>query len=198
MQQRELPAPLEELNPRVPHELADAVAMALEIDQEARPADAMQLAKAVQDGASGLPPLDGESPTVHLGTKAATRVLPRTRGETPTGATRVAPRPRTEQQPTARTSRQAVPPRVILDPAPRHPAGRGPSSGARTPSRGRRTAGRLFAFAFIALVFVVAVVIAVTIATSTSSTAVHVKNVIAGDVQTALNDIHKFIGSFTK
>src|SRR5205814_1212982 len=40
MQQRESPARLDRLNPSVPRELGQAVAMALAIDQEARPADA--------------------------------------------------------------------------------------------------------------------------------------------------------------
>src|SRR6201987_907460 len=53
-QQRESPIPLESLNPRVPIELADAVAMALAIDQESRPANAMLLAEAIANGARGI------------------------------------------------------------------------------------------------------------------------------------------------
>jgi serine/threonine protein kinase len=192
MQQRELPTPLAELNPRVPPELAQAVAMALEIDQEARPADAAQFAKAIQDGARGLPPVDSGSPTTHLGTRAATRVLPSQDG--PTAATRVAPRPAAGPQ----MSRQAVPPRVIAEPSARRAAERARAAEPRARSRRGRGFRRFLAVAFIALVFVVAVVIAVTIATSTSSTAVQFKRVVANDVQTALNDVHNFISQFTK
>src|SRR5579863_9151704 len=38
-QQREAPVPVDEVNPRVPRELADAVALALALHQERRPAD---------------------------------------------------------------------------------------------------------------------------------------------------------------
>jgi serine/threonine protein kinase len=74
-QQRESPMPLEDLNPRVSHELGQAVAMALAIDQEARPADAMVLAEALREGARGVSPLGADSATVSLGSKAATRVM---------------------------------------------------------------------------------------------------------------------------
>ncbi len=191
MQQRELPTPLEELNPQVSPELAEAVAMALEIDQEARPADAMQFAKAIQDGARGLPPVGADSPTMHLGTKGATRILPTQ--DVPTAATRVAPRP----QGAPRTGRQAVPPRAILEPTARRAPERTAAPAARAPSRGRGFR-RLMIAAFVALVFVIAVVIAVTLATSTTSTAVGFKRVVANDVHTALNDIHNFINQFTK
>jgi serine/threonine-protein kinase len=192
MQQRELPTPLAELNPRVPPELAEAVAMALEIDQEARPVDAAQFAKAIHDGARGLPPVNSDSPTMHLGTKAATRILPSQ--DVPTAATRVAPRPPNGP----RTSRHAVPPRATMEPTARRGSERATAADARAPSRTRRGFRRFLAVAFIALVFVAAVVIAVTIATSTSSTAVQVKHVVANDVQTALNDVHNFINQFTK
>src|SRR6059036_505472 len=49
-QQRESPPPLDQINPRVPPELADAVAMALALDQEERPASAALLAEAIANG----------------------------------------------------------------------------------------------------------------------------------------------------
>src|SRR5437763_14355243 len=55
-QQREPPPPVDELNPQVPPELADAVAMALALDQEDRPANAMVLAEAIAEGAHGIEP----------------------------------------------------------------------------------------------------------------------------------------------
>src|SRR5246500_1379628 len=55
-QQRERPGPLDELNPRVPRELARAVAMALAIDQELRPRDAIAFATTLRNGLHGLEP----------------------------------------------------------------------------------------------------------------------------------------------
>src|ERR1700683_1117794 len=90
MQQRELPAPLAHVNPKVPPELAASIATALEIDQESRPPDAMTLAKMITDGARGISPVNSSAQTMHLGTRAATRVLPRTpEPDSPTAATRV-------------------------------------------------------------------------------------------------------------
>jgi serine/threonine-protein kinase len=195
MQQRELPAPLEAINPRVPPELADAVSMALEIDQEARPADALVLAKALNDGARGIAPVDGDSLTSHLGTKAATRVLPTTpAGDDPTAATRVAPRP------APGTGRQATPPRVVMEPAQRRPANRGAVAAEHPPRRAprRRAFRRFMAVVFLMSVFVAAVVVAVVIATGTSSTVVQFRKVVASDVQSAINDVHNLINQYTK
>ena len=89
-QQRESPIPLDELNPRVRRELAQAVALALSIDQEARPPDAILYADALRKGALGVAPLPSHAPTAHLGTSAATRVLP-SRRDQPTAATRLNP-----------------------------------------------------------------------------------------------------------
>ena len=55
-QQREAPERLDVLDPEVPRELAQAVAMALSIDAAARPPDAMVFAEALQNGAKGRAP----------------------------------------------------------------------------------------------------------------------------------------------
>jgi serine/threonine protein kinase len=194
MQQRELPAPLDQANPRVPAELAEAVAMALEIDQEARPSNAMLFAKAIQDGAQGIPPVDGGSPTAHLGTKAATRVLPRTpAGDTPTSATRVAPRPASAP----RTGRQSVPPRVVPEPARRREAPQ-PAGARPEKSRARRTMRRVFASLFLAFVFIAAVAIAVALATSTSNSVVHLRTIVGHDVSSVISSLRNFISQNTK
>ena len=73
-QQREPPPPVDELNPRVPPELADAVAGALALDQEERPASAALLAEAIAAGARGIEPAP-TARTRNLGGTAATRVL---------------------------------------------------------------------------------------------------------------------------
>src|SRR5512142_1322703 len=72
-QQREAPQPLDQLNDRVPRELAQAVAMALAIEQEARPGDALMFAEALRNGAQGVPPLPGPVAAT-MGT-SATRVI---------------------------------------------------------------------------------------------------------------------------
>jgi serine/threonine-protein kinase len=198
MQQRELPAPLESLNPRVPPELADAVAMALEIDQEARPRDALALAQAIQNGASGASPIDPGAPTMHLGTKAATRVLPGPRPEdAPTAATRLAPR----RAPTGAHRRPAVTPRAVLEPQARRPAP-GPAAAAAADRQRTGGAGRAFrrflAVVLLLLVVAVAAVAAVVIATGSTKTVVHAQRIVAHDVQTAINDFRNLIGQNTK
>src|SRR5246127_4899234 len=70
-QQREAPIPLRTLNARVPLQLAQAISMALAIDQEARPPDALALADALRNGAEGVGPIDETAPTAFLGNSTA-------------------------------------------------------------------------------------------------------------------------------
>jgi eukaryotic-like serine/threonine-protein kinase len=196
MQQRELPAPLDHVNPKVPPELSAAISSALEIDQEARPPDAMRLAKMVENGARGISPVDGTSQKMHLGTRAATRVLPRTPPDTPTAATRVAPRPGANP----RTAREAaVTPRVIpAQQRRREPVA--PATGEQRRQRGGagRAARRVFALFFLVLVFVAAVVIAVVIATGTSNTVVQFRHIVGNDVNSVVGSLRSFINQYTK
>src|SRR5436305_1533140 len=55
-QQREAPARLEAINPEVPPELAQAVTVALAIDQARRPADAIAFAEGLRKGVHGIQP----------------------------------------------------------------------------------------------------------------------------------------------
>jgi serine/threonine-protein kinase len=196
-QQRELPPRLDDLNPGVPPELADAVGMALAIDQEARPADAMVLAEALRDGANGIEPVGSGSPTAHLGTNQSTHVL-EDRDE-PTAATRLEPRttpPRSPRTTPPRTPR-ATPARALQPQEPR-PA-RIASGRERAPDRRRRRGARRFlTFLLLALVFTAAVAIAVIIATSTSSTVVQFRQVVAHDAQSAINSVKDLIHQYTK
>ncbi|HEY6398769.1 MAG TPA: protein kinase, partial [Solirubrobacteraceae bacterium] len=86
-QQQESPIPLDQLNPRVPHELALATAMALAIEPEARPPDAAALSEAIRNGAVGIAPpaTAGRQPA----SRATTQMM---RQDQPTASTRVAPR----------------------------------------------------------------------------------------------------------
>ena len=187
-QQRESPEPLDMLNPHVPRELAQAVGFALAIDQESRPADAMVLAQSIQRGAQGLDPFPGGAPTAHLGTRAATRVLPQR--EPATAATRVA---------TRGTPRTAAP---VATPAPprREPA-RAARAAAREPRpkrRRNRALRRLMTLLALALLFTAAVAVAVVLATSTSNTVVHFRTVVAHDAQSAIKDVKNIINGGTK
>ena len=179
-QQRESPIPLDELSPHVPHELALAVAHAVSIDQESRPVDAMVLAESVRNGAHGLDPFPRGAPTAHLGTGAATRVLPR--DDQRTAATRVAPR-----EPVPGSLRTDTRARATVAP-PRRPPRRGASQALR----------RLLALLLLALLFTAAVAIAVVIATSTSNSVVHFRTVVAHDAQSAINAVRNIINGNTK
>jgi serine/threonine-protein kinase len=194
MQQRELPARLDQVNPQVPHELAAAIATALEIDQEGRPPDAMAFAKMIQNGARGISPVDGTSQTAHLGTRATTRILPRAATpDAPTAATRVAPRPTAP-----RTAREAVPPRVIPEQPRRVDRGQQRTADRRQQRGGRRAVRGVFAFFFLAIVFIVAVAVAVVIATGTSNTVTHFRHVVGSDFNSVLSSLRGFINKYTK
>jgi serine/threonine-protein kinase len=186
-QQREAPAPLDDVNPHVPHELAQAVAMALAIDQEARPANALLLAEAFRNGLHGVPPLGAGSPTASLGTGAATRILPER--DEPTAATRIV-RERDEQ---------LTPPRVARVPPSRREPPRRAVQATPPPARsGEQAFRRLMALVLLILVFAGAVAIAVVVATSTSNTVVHTRSVIAKDFNDAVSQVQNLISGNTK
>ena len=186
-QQRESPPPLDDLNPDVPGGVARAVAMALAMDPESRPATAIVFAEALQNGLRGLEPVSASAPTAHLGTNAATRVL----GDDDTAATRVTPRtppPRVRQlEPIpAPPRRQSAPPPYAGQPkrAPEHPRRRGP--------------GRFVAVMMLLLVFGAAVVVALVIANDTSNNVVHFRTVVGHDAQSAINSLRGLVNQYTK
>jgi serine/threonine-protein kinase len=199
-QQREAPIPLVDLNPRVPPELGRAVATALAIDQESRPADALAFAEAIRNAADGLGPLDPTAATAHLGSAATTRVLPDVTDET----IAISSQPRAAAPRTARTAREVSPgPRTAPRQVPaRAPARRESERMVDTTDRRRagasRTARRMAVLAMLAIVFVAAVVVASTIATSTSTTVVQFRNTVARDTQQAVTAIKDFINKYTQ
>jgi len=191
-QQRESPAPLDELNPRIPRALAQAVAIALSIEQEDRPANAIVLAETLRDGAAGVAPSRITAATDGRGSTAATRVLPagaRDQDHRPTTATRLVP---------ARAPNAApAPPRTGAPTEPRPP--RPQRARQQAPARRRgRAMRRLLALVALALVFTAAVAIAVVIATSTSSTAVQLRQVVAHDFNSAYHQLQSDINKYTK
>jgi serine/threonine protein kinase len=80
-QQREVPPPLDELNPEVPAQLAVAVERALALDPRQRYASAEEMRAALHDGARGIAPTGGDA-------TAATSMLS---SRPPTAATRAGP-----------------------------------------------------------------------------------------------------------
>jgi serine/threonine protein kinase len=195
-QQRESPIPLNELNPRVPRALAQAVAMALAMDQEARPADAMVFAEAIRDGAHGVSPMGSDAATVNLGSKSATRVL--SDRDIPTAATRVTPRASPQRAAPARVTRTPPSRREARPPSDAAYAQR-PVADDRRPQRsGGRALGRFMLVALLLCVFAAVVIVATLIATGTSNTVVHFQQIVAKDAQSAINQIQSVINKYTK
>jgi serine/threonine-protein kinase len=197
-QQREPPPPVDELNPRVPPELADAVGLALALDQEDRPASAALLAEAIAAGARGIEP----APTArsrNLGGTASTRVL--SGGGAPTAQTRVAPIPTAGGRGPATPRTRQLEPRRAAYPPPMSPYGpdqtyRGPAPRQR--SGGGRAARRFLTFVGVVLLFVAAVAVAVTIAANASNNVVHYQRVIAHDTNSAVQKFQSLISKYTK
>ena len=196
-QQREAPPPLDELNPRVPHELARAVAMALVLDQEKRVPDAIAFADALGSGMRGIDPMPGFVPATSL-TSAATQVLGGWEGAT--GATRV--RPRNGPPATAQTRAvRRLEPRPYAPaeyPADRYERDDRYAYAERREPRPRRRGRRLLGFFATLLVLVVAIVAAAVIATSTSKTVVQVRTTIAKDWQSAVSQVQSLVNQYTK
>jgi serine/threonine-protein kinase len=201
-QQRESPIPLDELNPAVPHELAQAVAMALAIDARARPPDALELAEAIIDGARGIPPPGAAG--ANFATSASTRVLDE-RDEA-TAATRLNPRTpasRTAQTRAAQSRTEqtrAAPTRSARPVEPRRaePAPRRRAAPPERAARGGRGFRRMMTLLTLIAVFALVVIAAVVIANSTSSTVVHYKKVVAHDAQSAISQVQSLINQYTK
>jgi serine/threonine protein kinase len=184
-QQREMPPPLHSLNPEVSPPLSQAVAMALSLDKNQRPIDAMAFAQDLHDGLRGIEPATAayagyplpEEPTSRLAGTGATNVLPRTAAtrlqhhEGETAATQLA-------RPAAQPRRWEPPPRRAR--------------------RGGRLVRGLMLLILLALVFVAAVVAAVELSGSNSHTAIQLRHVVAHDAQNAINAVRNLIGGYTK
>jgi serine/threonine protein kinase len=196
-QQKESPIPLDELNPRVPHALAQAVAQALAMDQESRPADAMVLAEAIRDGARGISPMGSDAATVNLGSKSATRVLS---DRVPTAARRVTPRAAPPRAAPARVARTPPARRETRTPNDGASARRPAAADQRQPQAGGggRAVRRFMLMLLLLCVFAAVVIVATLIATGTSNTVVHFQQVIAKDAQSAINQLQSLIKKYTK
>jgi eukaryotic-like serine/threonine-protein kinase len=187
-QQRESPIPLDELNPDVPPTLAQAVALALAIDQRDRPQDAMELAEVLRDGAQGTGP---SRPTRGFAT-SATRVVP----GGPTAATRVAPPD--PPTPATRAPRQVPARRPTRQEAAAAYNRTTAAECQAPPGRGGRGFRRLMALLALLGVLALIVIAAVTISNSTSNTVVHYRKVVAHDVRSGINQLTDIINKYTK
>ncbi len=182
-QQRELPAPLEELNPAVPPALAQAIALALELEPEGRPATAAAMEQSIRDGARGIAPEGGPTRSTE-----ATRVIaPAAAAAAGTAETRALTSRRRPQQVAAR--RPAPPPPAAS------PSRRGTTGAAVSPRR--RGLRRLAAVLAVALLFGIGAAVAI-VATGNSDNAAHIKRVVADDAQQAVQQLQDLVDQNTK
>jgi serine/threonine-protein kinase len=178
-QQREIPAPVSELNEDVTPQLAAAVDRALALDPRDRYASAEEMRVALAEGARGVGP--ATSATRVAGPRTgATTVHPGTGAATASGAV-AQRRPRQPRAP-----RAAPLPPVVAAPAPARgrPARRG---GVR----------RTFAL-LLFLVLLAAAGAAAVIATSNSSDAVHLRRVVYDDVNQTVDAMKQLVNDNTK
>jgi eukaryotic-like serine/threonine-protein kinase len=182
-QQRELPAPLDELNRAVPAALAQAVTIALALEPEGRYETASAMEQAVRDGARGLAPAG-----VPTRSTAATRVI------APAAAAGAAAGTAETRALSARRP-QEVPARRPAPPQPVAPAAR--RTGAAAVSPRRRGLRRLVSVLAVALLFGVGVAVAI-VATGNRDNAVHVKRVVADDAQQAVQQLQDLVDNNTR
>ncbi len=181
-QQQERPPRLDELVAGVPVELADAVGIALRLEPGERYRTALEMARALEDGANGIPPEPSRSPPVAAPTAAtsATRVLDDDE-ESSTRVVRPTPPPATPA------------PRQPRPGPPRRAPARVAEPDARPPARTGRT------LAVLAAVAVVAVLIAVLLLSGGggSTGAVHLTPVAKGPVQTIVDSLKSLVDANT-
>jgi serine/threonine-protein kinase len=182
-QQRELPAPLDELNPEVPPALAQAVTVALALEPEGRFETAAAMEQAIRDGARGIAPAG-----VPTRSTAATRIIaPAAAATAGTAETRALSSRRPQEVP----ARRPAPPRPAPPTAARRSNGTAPASSRQ---RGLR---RLVAVLAVALLFGVGIAVAI-VATGNTDNAVRIKRVVADDAQQAVQQLQDLIDSNTK
>lgn len=179
-QQRELPAPLDELNPDVPPALAQAVTIALALEPEGRFETAAAMEQAIRDGARGIAPAG-----VPTRSTAATRVI------APAAAAGTAE----TRALSSRRRPQEVPARR---PAPARPAAPATARSSRAAASSRqRGLRRLVAVLAVALLFGVGIAVAI-VATDNTGNAVRIKRVVADDAQQAVQQLQDLIDNNTK
>ena len=178
-QQRELPAPLDQLNPEAPPALAEAAAVALALEPEGRYESASEMERAIRDGARGIAPAGVATPATD-----ATRVLGRT-GSAPADTTETRALPR--RRPQAVPARRPAPPPA----APRRTA---PAAAASTRSAARRR----FTAVLAMLALIAAIVAVAVVALGDSGGGVQLRRVVADDAQQAVQQLRDLIDDNTR
>jgi len=178
-QQRELPVPLEELNPAVPPALAQAVACALELEPEGRYETAAAMERAIRDGANGIAPAGMPARET-----AATRIISPAAAAAETSAL------------TSRRRPQEVPARRPAPPPPVAPGRRAPAGARQAPPRDAARRRLVAALAMLALI--AAIVIIAVLAMGTGSNSVHVRQVVAHDAQSAVQQLQDLVDGNTR
>jgi eukaryotic-like serine/threonine-protein kinase len=179
-QQRELPAPLDDLNPAVPRTLAQAVGLALALEPEGRTQTAAVLEQAIRDGAHGVEPVGATDPTIQLAAgMAATRLL------------------EADPEPTAAT--QAVRRRAQEVPARRPaPAAAPRTAGPATPRADDRRRGLRRLAALVAVIALLGAGVALAVAATSGGGGVQTRSVTARDAQSAVQQLQDLVDSNTK
>jgi len=186
-QQRMSPTPLDELNPRVPRELAEAVALSISVYPEDRPATAMELADVIAGAAQGKSPYDDQARTRAMERTQVTRVLssePRTANTVISPPT---PRPRA-QKPREVPANRPAPPARQARPAPK----------PERVQRESRTARRIGWALALVCIFVIVIVVVAILASDHSKTVVQYQQVVGHNAQSAINSVEDIISRYTK
>jgi eukaryotic-like serine/threonine-protein kinase len=188
-QMREIPPPLDELNPDVTPQLAVAVDRALALDPNDRYPDAESFRDALTDGVRGVGPTEI--------TRAVASPTEATRALRPaTDQTNVAPRtePRAPRAPRSPRPAPAAPrtgPATVAPPA---------GGGARQAAAAQRRKGRMrrTIATLLVLVLLAAGAIAAIVATSNSSNAVHLRKVVYDQVNQSVDQMQQLIDDNTR
>jgi serine/threonine-protein kinase len=187
-QMREIPPPLDELNPEVTPQLAVAVDRALALDPRDRYPDAESFRDALTDGARGVGPTEI--------TRAVAPATEATRALRPTTERTSVARPpqtaaRQPRQPRSPAAGPATGPATVL------PAAGG---AAREAGRARQRRGRLrrTLLTLLALLVLGGGAIAAVVATSNSSNAVRLRNVVYDQVNQTVDQMQKLIDDNTR
>jgi eukaryotic-like serine/threonine-protein kinase len=176
-QQREMPPMLDEVDPEIPHGIAQSVARALEIEADRRFASADELREALSAGAAGAT-FDDAGPT------AATSVL----AGDPTAATRMAP---PTEAPRAR--------RLQPTPGPPTPAGGQPARRREEPRPARPAKRRRGALTTLLLgLLAVVAAVGILLAINAGGSEVQLRDVVHDDTQESIDSLRGLVDDNTR
>jgi eukaryotic-like serine/threonine-protein kinase len=175
-QQREVPLPLDAVNPEVPPTLARAVARSLAIDANARYSDALAMAESLRTAARGLEP---PAPEVEDAATEATSMMTSHEPAETTGATRVMP---------YRSTQAAAP-------SPMPPAAAEPE---RAPARARRRRARMRGLVATLIMLALLAGLVAVLAAESGTDRPKLRPFTAQDPQRAIEDVRDLINDNTR